>query len=441
MSKFEVQYTELPGIRTKVQGVGANLSDAAKRLRAQTSRLSGQRGLGIENVLSGVITQSLAVSALSAKAYATASFISELQNSATESEDAAYRLLAGAAPKEETAAGLAASSMVSSAALWAQLLKIGWTAMSLTGVVASWVSQIFGGEKKSRGYTLRTTTITEGGNPKTIYERVHDDGRVETISEFAYTREASGETYSRSWGKRSDTISTLDYAIIANLANKTSKEASRYIEESFSMDHPFRNARCVDWTNDPLTGLTAATYQIDSDHAIVVFGGTDGFMDGVADAGIVLTGLPGIGELANAANSMNPQVHAANAYISNLKYSNVMVTGHSLGGYLAADVTLRNEKISECYTFNAPGRSALDALGNSIFNSSNADKITNVNARQDNVHNIGFQPGTSRTVDVGPDASRMGLLGAHDLPDIIATEAATHYRGSGDGGGGGGGGR
>jgi pimeloyl-ACP methyl ester carboxylesterase len=144
--------------------------------------------------------------------------------------------------------------------------------------------------------------------------------------------------------------------------------------------------------------------EIDSEHAIVSFGGTNGPFDLVSDAAIGLSGINPI------LNFVAPQVGSANTYIKNLPYDNIVVTGHSLGGYLAADVTLGHDKVTECVVFDAPGRNDANVKWNDLFHGDRVEKITNYNAARDIVHIVGRQPGSTNPV---PGAE------GHDLINII----------------------
>lgn len=100
MSSFELQYTEVSAIRSRVQQVGASLANCSGRLRRQATRLNDQKGFGIEQLRGTIGTAAGAASARSQEAYAIASFLAELSASVTEAENAAYSLLAGAIPQE-----------------------------------------------------------------------------------------------------------------------------------------------------------------------------------------------------------------------------------------------------------------------------------------------------------------------------------------------------
>ena len=107
----------------------------------------------------------------------------------------------------------------------------------------------------------------------------------------------------------------------------------------------------------------------DGDTAIVIFAGTDvtSLDDLAADAAIV-AGVASVQEVL------------AKELIDTLskQYSDIVVTGHSLGGYLATAVTLKNDAVSKCVAFDPPGR--YDARLQSLFNGGRVSKITTYEA-------------------------------------------------------------
>lgn len=135
--------------------------------------------------------------------------------------------------------------------------------------------------------------------------------------------------------------------------------------------------------NDPLHDLTtdqirvttspsgfSAVTILDGDNAIVVFAGTDFSKanDVATDANILL-------------GQASVQSAEANILINELskEYSNIVVTGHSLGGYLATSATLGNGAVSECITFDPPGRQ--DSLLQNVLNQGQVSKIRTYKAK------------------------------------------------------------
>jgi hypothetical protein len=246
------------------------------------------------------------------------------------------------------------------------------------------------------------------------YERVYEDGYRERISEQGFKAEqARGYVDYDTWGKEPGSIGKLDYAIIADIPNKSSEEAWQYICDNFPGTHPFRQGK---FEHGNIDGLDYCIFKIDDDHAIVSFGGTKGddSRDVLDDIRIATTGA-------------SHQAALANELIHSLPYDNIMVTGHSLGGFVAADVAVNNSKVKECVTFDAPGHGGLPGIGvinqiGALWNtfSGNTEKITNYYAVGDVVHKAGaMQLGRTYSVDVGPDPITYGDFGAHDPKNFI----------------------
>ena len=91
-------------------------------------------------------------------------------------------------------------------------------------------------------------------------------------------------------------------------------------------------------------GFAAIVIKDNKGNATVVFAGTNGSGDGLTDIAH-LGGLP------------SSQTVQAETLIKNLSKDckNITVTGHSLGGYLATEVTLHNPNISKCVALDPPG--------------------------------------------------------------------------------------
>lgn len=97
------------------------------------------------------------------------------------------------------------------------------------------------------------------------------------------------------------------------------------------------------------SGLSAVVITDAAGNAIVIFNGTDVF----GDAGDDIT------DLKLAVGQGSKQSSQANELIFELAqngYHNVVVTGHSLGGYLATSTALHNGNVSKCVAFDPPGR-------------------------------------------------------------------------------------
>lgn len=407
MSNFELQYTEVSAIRSRTQNAGANLASCATRLRRQASRLNNQSGFGIEQVRASIGAAAGSVSARSQDAYAIASFLSELSASVKEAENAAYSILAGAAPKEISLTDVVVpwTPAFGAGAAWGTLVTaLDGAFTPVFNAIADWWAEFTAPHKPT--YSLVKTETPGKG---TIYERVYTDGRRECISEQGYRVELARGTGSYAqWGRRPGSISKLDYALIADISNKSPEEALQYIKDNFPEDHPLRQAKIV---HQSVLGFDYCIFELDSDHAVVSFGGTQDLGDVFADAQLLL-------------GNVNYQSATATELIKSLPYKNIMTTGHSLGGHVAADVALFSDKVTECVVFDAPGRSGVQAI-TSMFG--DGSKIKNYAAMGDIVHLAGIQPGSLEYVDVGPNPDTMGVFGNHSLPDIINAFCADAY--------------
>ena len=116
------------------------------------------------------------------------------------------------------------------------------------------------------------------------------------------------------------------------------------------------------------SGLSAAVIG-NGDQALVIFAGTDFSKENdlLADAALV-------------AGIESDQEKEAKALVDSLskEYSNIVVTGHSLGGYLATAATLDNDVVSECVAFDPPGRKDRDE--HLLFNNKQYSKVTTYKA-------------------------------------------------------------
>lgn len=126
----------------------------------------------------------------------------------------------------------------------------------------------------------------------------------------------------------------------------------------------------------------------DGDTALVVFVGTSGDVgDYIAD-GSLLLGIP------------SSQSIYANILVHKLAkaHENIVVTGHSLGGYLATETTLYCSKVSKCVAFDPPGRT--DSDWHEWLNKKQVSKITTYEAKGSLINKPGTNVGDVRPVSV-----------------------------------------
>lgn len=167
----------------------------------------------------------------------------------------------------------------------------------------------------------------------------------------------------------------------------------------------------ISYVHDNFTGFSAFVIS-DGTSATVVFPGTTGIGDWIANA-----------ELALGATSS--QANEANSLVDNLSrsHSNIVVTGHSLGGYLATSVTLHNEGVKRCVSFDPPGRWG-DLIPAESFDRSRAARVTTYeNHSSHNIAGIDFQ------VDSWVSSVGLGVGEVNDLEvDFSFTVGPNHSR-------------
>lgn len=189
------------------------------------------------------------------------------------------------------------------------------------------------------------------------------------------------------------------YAEICSLAYSAEKDKkdpgarlAKMIRES---DYIPDNSPLKDITDDQVSFYESssgfACFVIrDGESAIVVFLGTDPASWGdLAADGTLFFGFTPIQTLE--ARFLTKQITE--------RYENVVVTGHSLGGHLATDVTLNNKDVDRCVAFEAPGR--YDAKLQGWFNKEQYSKITTYNAKGSIISSaVGSTAGKEHKVDV-----------------------------------------
>ncbi len=214
-------------------------------------------------------------------------------------------------------------------------------------------------------------------------------------------------------GEYMDKVTDAEYARLCKLAydatNGSTPEEDfikliqndRYLPDSDPLKNI--NANQVTFVGGQITGFSAFIIA-DGDDAIVLFVGTnDDPADFIADITLGIGGTP-------------LQLIQANALIQLVaeQYSNITVTGHSLGGYLATGVTLDNAAVDKCISFDAPGR--YDALWQNMTNSNQVSKITNYEANGSLISAVGFDINGRVGLDV---KSSGGLIDRnHDIGNI-----------------------
>lgn len=164
------------------------------------------------------------------------------------------------------------------------------------------------------------------------------------------------------------------------------------LRENLPENDPLRNLSVNQMrVTTSASGLSAVTI-MDGDNALVVFGATDvsKLNDLATDANIVF----------GQASVQSAQAHEL---INNLskECSNIVVTGHSLGGYLATATALDNCAVSECIAFDPPGR--WDDWAQTVLNSGNVSKVRTYEVLGSFVSAVGAGVGDVRPVQIKGD--------------------------------------
>ena len=212
------------------------------------------------------------------------------------------------------------------------------------------------------------------------------------------------------WGKETGTISTYEYMLLSELAYNS--DSAKDIEDEIIRRYPGAE---IEHVSDSLTGFAYTIIKLDDDNAIVAFRGSDDWKDWT------FTNAPSV------AAGQNIQAMEAKKLIDSLPYSNIQVTGHSLGGYLAIEVALTSDKVKECVVFNALARSTGKELLQNYRNSEAAKKITQYRTSKDPASSslTGIRIGTTITIPYkGWDPIK-----AHDLDNFTDRKYDHEYPG------------
>ena len=239
-----------------------------------------------------------------------------------------------------------------------------------------------------------SSAILSTGSAAAGYEVVKN-----TLSRDGYAVNDLGSVYNATNAPNSiHEVPASGYAELCNLAYGAAKDKkdpsaafaeairnSKYIPDDSQLK--YITASQVSYYTSP-SGLACFVIG-DGENATVIFVGTNGVMDLVADAQLTFS-------------VTSAQVQEARYLMEQVtkKYDNVVVTGHSLGGHLATDVTLNNKKVDQCIAFEAPGR--YDLLYHQLFNEEQHSKIKTYNASGSIISSVGGVAGDEVNLDVDP---------------------------------------
>ncbi len=195
-------------------------------------------------------------------------------------------------------------------------------------------------------------------------------------------------------------VSDVEFARLCSRTNKlfdkknpAAKDFINLIkEDSYFSDHdPLKNISEEQVTVISEGSGFGAVIIEDGNNAIVIFSGTNVESRDIGDFatdGSVLFG------------TWNFQGKQAIDLVNDLskKYDNIVVSGHSLGGYLATAATLKNDSVSKCVTFDPPGR--YDAVIQETFHSDRTSVITSYEARGSLISSVGYDVGEVHRIAV-----------------------------------------
>lgn len=301
-------------------------------------------------------------------------------------------------------------------------------------------------------YAMFFSGYTDGRwNDGSFEARTGNQGRAFICEWGEYTEDTTSVQTARNysnWGKNTDTIRPVEYALLCSCCNNADDQSregtltdlrDRFYEQltRFPEGHPLHvdndPSKCqigkdniVVYREGNENAMDAVQIIIDSSHTIVVFAGTKDFLDCLQDALILMDAnifdMP-VRTVASTLSLFDPdnlfsesQPEAANCVIGQIVaqgYEHIYVAGHSLGGHIAADVTLKNEAVEECFAFDPPGRG--EGWFHNLLNGARAGLITNYLHVGSIVHMVGAQVGKTHSLNVEPDWSYPPLCWWHSI--------------------------
>lgn len=181
----------------------------------------------------------------------------------------------------------------------------------------------------------------------------------------------------------------------------------------------------VDQHTDLTTGLSATVFEeVASGRRCLAIRGTQLSGADLTADGLLALGLP---------SSLNPQFTSLKTQIDSWLAEGTLssfftVTGHSLGGYLAAAVKQTYAQVSDAYLFNAPGISSLfgnlaDALASALgLSSAPSGNIWNVRGSEglSVIAGLGYQLGTAISIQTEAASNPLNNHSIVGLTDALA---------------------
>jgi len=185
------------------------------------------------------------------------------------------------------------------------------------------------------------------------------------------------------------------------------------------------NWSIVDQYNEPSTGLSATVFEeVASGRRYLAIRGTQPSGADLTADGLLALGLP---------SDLNPQFISLKTKIDSWLADGTLnsfftVTGHSLGGYLAAAVKQTYAQVSDAYLFNAPGISSVfgnlaDALAGVLgLSSAPTGNIWNVRGSEglSVIAGLGYQLGTAISIQTEAASNPLNNHSIVGLTDALA---------------------
>ncbi|MDD5385111.1 MAG: hypothetical protein PHG89_09570 [Gallionella sp.] len=199
----------------------------------------------------------------------------------------------------------------------------------------------------------------------------------------------------------------------------------------------FQAARFIDqgWTvaaqyTDPATGVSATVFQDAAGKKYLAIRGTEPAASDLLADGLLALGIP---------SSLNPQFNALKTQIdlwmndpNMLQGQTFTVSGHSLGGYLAAAVKEQySAQVTDAYLFNAPGvggplGNLADALTSAFgLNGTPSGNIWNIRSSEGFpiISGLGYQLGTSISIQAEAASNAVANHFIAPLTDALAVQS------------------
>lgn len=285
-----------------------------------------------------------------------------------------------------------------------------------TNLAHNFLGKITGSNKAFLQITneLMNGSIVAKSSAETFESVDSEHAKMFGNSASAKTNQKEDQSASVDMGFYMHHVTDAEYAVLCgiwgNVCNDADPKRSflKKLKELPSSD-PLRDLEAKDIIidEDKSCGYSAiAIVDNDSKNALVIFAPTNG----MEDVGDLIT------DAALTAGRSTKQSENAISFVNRLSgsYSNIQVTGWSLGGYLATSATLKNSSVSKCVTFDPPGR--YDTAYQTMTNYTQVSKATTYEAVGSVVSAVGNGVGHVKPIIVNPNMC--GIAPNHGIEEI-----------------------